>query len=315
MKRETMDDAALIRSLETLNKQLLQLVNSPEYTHGIHSRNIRRALSDLRPEALREHFRAWRQARAFARVPRHEQLPNLTDQAWEASLKPGDPTKRVVVYSCITGGYDLPHEPLFLRQHIDYMLFTSDPTIGVGAWQIRTIPDAISSGRSNAEINRYIKFHPHELFADTYDAAIYIDGNIQPISDMSYYADIIQAQAGIALHQHRVRDNLQDEVAACKALGKGDSTKMDLQLTRYLDEGYPLAYGLLECNVIASDLHNPLSKAIFDAWWEEFNRAGSGRDQLSLPYVLWKQGIPFNSVATMGRNAYCDTKLYIHAHQ
>lgn len=309
-----MDEKVIIYSLETLNKQLLQLANSPEYAHGLHHNNVRKALSDLRPQSLRTHFKAWERARDFAHVPRHAQLPNLDEKQWNASLRPGDHNKHVVVYSCITGAYDNPLEPLFFSEHIDYVMYFSEKTTKHNGWNIREIPEHIAAGRSNVEINRYIKFHPHELFANTYDAAIYIDGNIQPVSDLSYYADLIQPEAGISLHHHRVRNNIRDEIEACKALDKGDGQKMDAQLQRYLAAGFPLDYGVLECNVIASDLHSTRSKQIFADWWDEFNAAGSGRDQLSLPYVLWKHDVPFASVATMGRNAYSDTKIYIHSH-
>ena len=89
---------------------------------------------------------------------------------------------------------------------------------------------------------------------------------------------------------------------------------MDAQIERYVSEGFPLDYGLLECNVIAADLHSRLGRRIFSNWWDEFLASGSMRDQLALPYVLWKLGISFESAATMGRNAYADTKIFIAEH-
>ncbi|MEE1273727.1 MAG: DUF616 domain-containing protein [Olegusella sp.] len=311
-----MDDAAVIRMAETLNARALALRNSEEYAAGVHKKNVHGALTDLGPAKIADSFAQWQTARRFAKVPRHAPLPNLGPEEWEASLRPGSGNKKVVVYSCIVGNYDLMQEPLYQSPNVDYILYLAGTTTSSApGWNVRTVPDSITDLGDNAFINRYVKFHPHELFADDYDAAIYIDGNIQPVSDLSYYADLIEPAAGIALHYHRARATIAEEVEACKALGKGDPELMDQQVRHYVDEGYPLSYGLLECNVIATDLHSDVACSVLRDWWDEYSKSGSGRDQLALPYVLWKNHIPLESVAKMGQNAYADTKIYIADHR
>lgn len=58
-----------------------------------------------------------------------------------------------------------------------------------------------------------------------------------------------------------------------------------------------------------------MAQDILTDWWETVNRMGSGRDQISLPYVLWKHHIPFEAMTAMGRNPYRDTKLFIGNHR
>jgi hypothetical protein len=312
-----MNETDTLRALETLNARSIELRASAEYAAGVRQKNLRRLTSDLSPAGIKKAFHEFQKFRAFSKAPRHPEVPNLSPSEWKASLRTGDKSKRVVVYSCIVGNYDLPLAPVWQAPNISYVLFLEGQDASlVDGWEVRPIPEEVraASGGSATGINRYIKFHPYELFADDFDASIYVDGNIQPVSDLSYYADLIRPEAGIALHHHRVRTSIADEVQACKALDKGDGTKMDAQVARYVAAGFPLDYGLLECNVIASDLHSELGRQVFADWWEEFTTSGSGRDQLALPYVLWQHGVPFEAVATMGRNAYADTKIFIASH-
>ena len=60
------------------------------------------------------------------------------------------------------------------------------------------------------------------------------------------------------------------------------------QINRYLNEGFPLHYGMTEMPVIARFHNEPLCKKIMEEWWEEFNHTAL-RDQLSFMYVMWKQ--------------------------
>ncbi|ERI04560.1 glycosyltransferase domain-containing protein [Atopobium sp. oral taxon 810] len=310
-----MDQNEVIRLVETLNLRTIELRDSDIYSAGIRANNIHKLTHPLTFDHLRSGFRAWLTSRRFARAPRHEPRSNLDPTTWEKSLRPGSRAKKVVVYSCITGGYDVPLEPLMDVPQLDYVMFLSGSEVPHSTkWDIRPIPSEIQRLANNSLINRYIKFHPHELFGDSYDASIYIDGNIQVISDLSYYADMIHPQAGIALHYHRTRNSIADEMIACNALGKGSLPKMQAQVNNYKAQGFPLDYGLLECNIIAVDLHSTLSKKLIAEWWDEHCRFDSGRDQLALPYVLWKNNIPIEYVATMGHNAYRDSKVFIKNH-
>ena len=154
-----------------------------------------------------------------------------------------------------------------------------------------------------------------EAFAEDFDVSVYVDGNVQPVSDLSYYAKLIDSQAGFSMHRHRVRDTIAEEAIACKALGKGNATALDVEVDRYVSEGFPLEFGLLETNIVATDLKSDIAHHILSAWWDTMSKAGSGRDQISLPYVLWTYGVPIDAVATMGRNPYRDTKIFINNHK
>lgn len=207
--------------------------------------------------------------------------------------------KKFVVYTCITGNYDHLLSPLYVHSDIDYIAYTDSSSTSSGAWDARPIPNNLKGLNNNALINRYFKFHPHELFSE-YDYAIYIDGNMRVVSDLRNMVNRINGETGLAFHRHGVRKCIYKEAEVCRILGKGNYQKISEQLKRYEREGFPHEFGLYEANVILTELRNTESKRILDAWWDEFCKSESFRDQLALPYVVWKCGHKFDDIGNLG---------------
>ena len=220
--------------------------------------------------------------------------------------------KKVVVYACIAGRYDSLNEPRFrLNPNVSYVLFT-DQDITSDVWEVREIPEQIRH-LDGVRINRYIKMHPHEFLGE-FDYSIYVDGNVQIISDMSGLVNFIDSEIGFAMHFHNIRNCVYQEAVACQCLKKGNSDGITADVERYLGMKYPRENGLLECTVFATDLHSETSKMLFEQWWEEFEQSASKRDQLSLPIVLWKNHIDLNRVGTLGSNLYRNPKFRVMSH-
>ena len=221
--------------------------------------------------------------------------------------------KKIVVYTCISGKYDNLNEPRFtLNPNITYIMYTNQD-IKSKVWEIRPIPEHLNS-LNDTLINRYLKMHPHEFFGE-YDYSIYIDGNVEVISDMSGLVTAIDNTIGFSMHLHSVRECIYQEAVSCQAYKKGNSVGITCDVEKYLSEGFPYNYGLLECTVFATDVHNETSKKIFEDWWNEFRSAKSGRDQLSLPVVLWRKGISIERCGTMGSNLYRNPKFRVLSHK
>ncbi len=79
---------------------------------------------------------------------------------------------------------------------------------------------------------------------------------------------------------------------------------MKEQVKRYKKTGFPKDYGMLECNVIVSDLKNLNAIKILNDWWMEYVKSESLRDQLALPYVLWKNNVPIEELTGLGSNVF-----------
>lgn len=214
---------------------------------------------------------------------------------------------RIVVYTCITGGYDKIIEPNYCFDNIDYCLF-SDKNIKAKKWVVRQIPEECKMN-NNILTNRFIKMHPHLLFSGSkYDYSIYVDGNIKIVSDLTPMTNNL-GKLGLAFHRHALRDDISKEVKACIWQKKGNRKALLKQVKKYKKDGFPKDFGLLECNIIVADLKNHNSEKITNNWWYEFSKSGSMRDQIALPYVIWKMGYKIEDLGNLGYNIYRNPKL------
>ena len=79
--------------------------------------------------------------------------------------------KRIVVYSCLIGDYDIVSN--FNKQiGYDYILFTDQNIVNTN-WTILPIPKEVKKlDVSDVKKQRYIKIHPHKFFKN-YDLSLY----------------------------------------------------------------------------------------------------------------------------------------------
>lgn len=199
--------------------------------------------------------------------------------------------KRVAVYTCVTGGYDDIREPLSTEENCDYYLLSDRKYQNLKVYRQLDIMDYVpGSITGSAERNRWCKMHGHRLFR-RYRHCIYVDGSIQLIHPVSQYVKQI-GKTGIAIHKHPYRNCVYEEGLRLAANKRGniDSQGLRKQMVRYILEGMPREYGLFECGMIVRDNFNETGNQIMEQWFEEYMR-GEKRDQLSLTYILWKNGI------------------------
>lgn len=297
-----------IKEIEKLNYDYLQIRDSDEYQLGT-------KIKHLKKKGIKGVFKHFLNSLKFRKINQTTVLYNLSFEEQEKLQRLGRQDIKVVIYTCITGNYDVIISPYFTANNIDYVLF-SDNEIKNEIWQFRKIPEHIKNiATSNSMINRYIKFHPLELFEKEYDYAIYIDGNICPVSDMSVMCEQLNNSIGLGFHAHCARNCIYEEVKACKILKKGNPIKLTEQIKKYKKIGFPEQYGMVEGNVIISDLRNKRAKQLLDDCWEELITADAGRDQLVIPYVMWKNNIKMQDICTLGKNVYKNPKIRILTHK
>lgn len=221
--------------------------------------------------------------------------------------------ERIAVYTVVFGKYDIIQEPYCKPNNVDYYLIT-DQNIDLknSIWKkkdISAFEDEIS-GMSNIEKNRYFKMNPFDVFPE-YEYSIYIDGNIQVISDLTEYIYRI-GNCGFAAHMHSSRDCVYEESKAVVFIKKETQENMDKHIRHLQDEEFPKHYGMLECNVLARKKCD-ICKHLMQDWWSEF-RLYSKRDQISIPYVLYKNGILIEDVGTLGNNVYENPSFRVVTH-
>lgn len=197
------------------------------------------------------------------------------------------PRARVVVYTALTGGYErlLPYE--HLDPAYDYVAFTDTSVKDCGFWDVRPIdywhPEPV-------RVARYVKTHPHKYFPE-YEYAVWVDANVVVRGELSRYVERAMQQPSFVFGgiPHPVRQCIYEEVDAVVHAGKDSSGRAERQAALYRQEGYPKRNGLIETNLMAVNLRHPASRRVMAGWWREIDRH-SHRDQLSLNYVLWKEG-------------------------
>lgn len=310
-----MDDQQVIAAIERLNLDFLTHGKFEQFALGM---DVWHAKNHSRFSGIEKLLDGLPFRKSKPQMRPHAGEFNWDLMNWKKRLIPGPADKKIVVYTCITGEYEDPLPPLFFAPRIEYKLFTDNETFfargnKLDGWNPMAIPD-VAQTYSKSLMNRYVKMHSFELFAGKFDYAIYVDGCVQPVSDLSQYVYDIDQNTGMAFHEHSDRDCIYEEAKACHHWKKGNLGNIDRQIERYKSEGFPKHYGMLECPVIVTDLHNIKAKELLQRWWVEFLKSASGRDQLALPYVLWKAHILSRQVATLGHNIWLDAKIRRYHH-
>lgn len=221
--------------------------------------------------------------------------------------------EEIIVYTSIFGNYDLPQEPVFRPDNCRFVIFTDQTISENSAWEKVELPQELSDGGySNAEKNRFCKMLPHILFPNV-RFTVYIDGNIKPITDLTEFVNLC-SKKGMALHMHKARQCIYDEIEACKILNKAPVEALDNFRLFLKQRNFPRNYGMNECNVIVRDHNNSVVCKLMEEWWEMFKEGKVKRDQLSFPYLLFKHGITPIEIGTLGSNVQDNPAIRVTLH-
>jgi hypothetical protein len=144
---------------------------------------------------------------------------------------------------------------------------------------------------------KYCKMFPHILFPE-YDYSIWVDGNIVIIADLYPLADRL-CRLFIGMFGHPSRSCIYSEAEYIKYTGIANFELVSKQIDKYRKEGFPENYGIREAGVIVRKHHDEKCVLLMEQWWEEVNMH-TMRDQLSLPYLLWKQGYKMGIIKLLG---------------
>jgi len=244
-------------------------------------------------EKIRQHLNNFLGSSVFLKQDRKVLLRNI-DYMVNNSQK-----KDKVVYTCITGNY----VDLLLQKYIDnsydYVCFTDNERLlqykRYGAWEIRPLE---FSELDNTRNNRWHKTHPHILFPD-YSESIYIDGNINIVSDY-VFNEVKERNSCLLLPKHWRDDCIFDEIQNVLEVivpDGGEKKENVEKMQAFLTEHHmPHHYGLNENNFIYRKHNEKEVIQLMEDWWI-FIRDYTKRDQLSFAYTLWKHSIKPSDIA------------------
>lgn len=204
---------------------------------------------------------------------------------------------RRVVYTAIVGGKDKLHDPAHVLPGADYICFTDTPGMTSRVFTIRPLPWVEKDARLTA---RRLKLFPHLLFPG-HGESLWLDGSKRIRRDISALWGEALDGAHMATFGHPYRRCLYEEIQDCLQNGRDRAEALQAQQEDYRRQGMPAGMGLFETSVMWRRHHTPRVISAMELWWQELVTQ-SIRDQVSLPYVLWRTNLQVRRLDYAGRH-------------
>lgn len=215
-------------------------------------------------------------------------------------------TKRLVVYTSITGNYDDLQDPLFIDPDIEYVCFTNNREIKSNIWNVEYISD---NDLSDMMLAKKMKLFPHELFKE-YDTSVWVDGKFQIIEDVRTYIMEYEKSQPMLCFPHFERNCIYSEASECILREKGKKEQILHQISDYYKEAYPVDNGLYEMGCIVRNHNDERVINLMEQWYNQIEMY-SNRDQISFPYVCWKNDfLPDICDRSINRNKWMVVKKH-----
>jgi hypothetical protein len=278
----------LEKQIRKLNFDYVSAINSPQFILGY---SIERFLKRPTPYFFRKVVKSI--IELFSKRRKSQLVYKVQSEEYKKFYK------KVAVYTVITGNYDDLDDPVIVPDNYDFYVFT-DQELTCKIWKRLPLPN---TKYDNVRLSRYIKMHSLVLFPE-YEYSVYIDANIRIIGDLNEYVSLIESKS-LMVVKHPFRDSVEEECKECIALKKDSKKLMKTQVNKYLANGFPLEFGLFEGGFQVRK-HNVLCKSILEFWWNEYMN-GSNRDQLCLPYAIWKHDPNLDQVVVLCINFRLDS--------
>lgn len=201
---------------------------------------------------------------------------------------------KIAVVTALAGIRDEIVDPAVVHPGVDYHAW-SDLDWHCKVWKQHPMDgfsiDQNYRGRRNAKI---YKIMPH-LFLPDYDVHIWIDPTHEVREDpYEIIGRYMTDKQDVGAFRHRERICAYSEAAEVLKLGYDSPKNIEAATTFMSEDGYPSWHGLYEIPVLIRR-NTPSVGAMNLMWWELICRTSS-RDQITFPYVVWKNNI---NVATL----------------
>lgn len=216
---------------------------------------------------------------------------------------------KIVVYTAIYGNIDKLWSVYPLaRGDAEHVCFSDKKLREVGIWgdNGRLMPGTgnttapqtwevrvAKQSRSPRKSARYYKTLAHEHFPDA-DVTIWLDGNVRLLIPPWLAVKKWLRSSNLATFNHPDRKCLFDEAAFCAKVGKANGAVLRDQVERYRKAGMPAKWGLPETRCVIRRKATQINR-LNDLWLAEIDKY-SPRDQVSLPFLCWKQGITWATI-------------------
>ena len=214
-----------------------------------------------------------------------------------------------VVFSAVFKNYDKVFPALHRMPGVDQVLFTDDPSLCVTGW--KTVPVDVRDFPSGKAANVHYRALSHRYLSE-YDVSLYIDGNVRIIRQpLKLFAEFEASSADIGIFPHTDRNTVSEELTTCADFGLADTNVMRAEYTAHAADGFGDNVGLFDSSIIFKNHTSPRLNAAMEHWDRSFQHYKT-RDQLSLPYIIWKHGLIVHRLTGSSRQANDTFHFYPH---
>lgn len=203
------------------------------------------------------------------------------------------------VYSAVFGGYDSVASIGFDVSNPKFFLY-SDTGQRAKGWAVTQA--AALEGDTPELSNRFLKtFPPKDVLS--YQFAFYVDGNVKIQASLNdLFLEFKESGADIGFFRHSDRETLREELDACEKARKVPKGVGIEQIESYENDGFVGQIPLLEGSMFFRK-NTPLTAGMMTMWSQEI-RKWKTRDQLGLPYAIWKSGAKLHVFSGSPRRMY-----------
>jgi len=194
---------------------------------------------------------------------------------------------RVALVTACYGAYD-PVRSLPADHGFDDAVCVTDTALGIGdGWRVH-LEKASGSPRLQAKKPKMMPW----LYTDC-DAAVWLDASFEVLgSGFAGFARAALERDDFVVWTHpEGRVDITDEARVSMTLKKYQGSRVREQAAFYKEQGFPENWGLFAAGTIGW-VFTPTVKRFGSLWLRECHD-WSIQDQISLPYLLWREGKPF----------------------
>lgn len=193
---------------------------------------------------------------------------------------------RVVVATAVIGQHtDRLRPPRVVAQELTYVCFSDQP-VACAPWVVRRV--RVSAGQMPVWTAREIKLRLHRHLP-TAEVTIWQDAAYQLSVHPRVFVPPL-AHADVWMLPHPDRSTVVAEAAELGRLGIVPDDRSGRQAEAYVAHGLPADPPLASTGLLVRR-HTPAVLAFNERWWSELVAWGHPRDQMSVNYAAWREGI------------------------
>ena len=236
---------------------------------------------------------------------------NLDDQTEIHYKCTSNNNHKIAIYTAIFGGYDELKEPKYISPACDYFVFTDMAVPENSAWKKIDYSFLEKTKDMDAyHLSKFFKIFPNEFFKE-YDYSIWVDGTTTIVADLYPFIDRLGDKT-IGMFDNPVHDCVYIESNFLLYYNRVQENVIKKQIDHYKKNGFPKHYGMFECTIIARKHNDKTCLKLMNEWWDEIIKF-SMRDQISFPYILWKNNA-MDEVVVLGNNRNFNPRLKFDKH-